>query len=219
MEEKQYIEIKQENQTIRNQYTKTDLEKMKKRLSRASTTGFFFAAVIAALLVVPNFRITFTTSGSMVPTVSVGDFALFGRVGDIERGDITMFEAMGPVQEKTSILTGLSGDVFYEKRVIGMPGEYIRIEDGVVYINNKPLDEPYKVFSSEEQGGSSRNMDEMMIPAEHYFVMGDNRDHSNDSRFFGPIPYEDIRFSAIFYAPSLAGMITGANNDERFIDC
>lgn len=214
MDNDQYITLKQGDEIIQEKYTITDLKKIEHKLWWADTMGLILVAAVALFLIIPNFKITYTATGSMVPTISVGDLALYGPVGKaIERGDIIMFVPVGPTTEKASILTGTT--VYYEKRVIGLPGERIRIEDGVVYINNTPLEEPYKVFSAQNHW---RNMDEMIIPDGCYFVMGDNRDNSNDSRVFGVVPYDNIRFKVILIVPSLAGILTGADNDELFIE-
>lgn len=179
--------------------------------------GLLTAAIVIFIVVIPNLRLAYTASGSMVPTISVGDLVLYRSVGDrddIERGDIILFEPESPAADTRTVLTGST--VYYEKRVIGMPGERISIEDGVVYINGDPLYEPYKLLSI--QKATYRDMEEICIPDGYYFVMGDNRDHSADSRVIGPIPYDTIRFTAIIIIPSLAGLLTGTNNDELFID-
>jgi signal peptidase I len=72
------------------------------------------------------------------------------------------------------------------KRVIGLPGDIVEIKGGRVYINDDPLDEPY--LSQITMG----NMVAQMVPEEHVFVLGDNRRHSNDSRYFGTVPYDHV---------------------------
>lgn len=217
MEDENYITLKQGDKLICDKFTLADLSRMENRIKWASIIGLLTAAAILFVVVIPNYRLTYTASGSMVPTISVGDIVLYGPIGDrddIERGDIILYEPTNPAPDEQSILCGLSG-TYYEKRVIGMPGERIRIEDGIVYINGDCLEEPYKVLSMDKN--ISRDMDEICIPDGCYFVMGDNRDNSADSRVTGPVPYEDIHFSAIIVMPSLAGLLTGTNNDEFFI--
>ena len=76
------------------------------------------------------------------------------------------------------------------KRVIGLPGERIEVKDGLVYINGSSLDEPYiKDLVGTYCPGSYCNLE---IPAGQYFVMGDNRQASSDSRYWGTVPREDI---------------------------
>lgn len=72
------------------------------------------------------------------------------------------------------------------KRVVGLPGDTIEIRDGKVYINDALLDEPY--LTQDTPGHVARQL----VPEEHVFVLGDNRGASNDSRYFGVVPYEDI---------------------------
>lgn len=72
------------------------------------------------------------------------------------------------------------------KRVIGLPGETIRISNGVVYINGEPFNEPYLASPTRGDYGP------IEVPPLHVFVLGDNRNASNDSRSFGPIPLDNI---------------------------
>jgi signal peptidase I len=72
------------------------------------------------------------------------------------------------------------------KRVIGLPGETIEIRSGVVYVDDQKLDEPY--LNQNTPGHVPRQI----VPEEHVFVLGDNRGCSNDSRYFGMVPYDDI---------------------------
>lgn len=82
----------------------------------------------------------------------------------------------------------------YIKRVIGLPGDDIRIVDGTVYVNGKPLVEPY--VPKRYQDG--RSMTEMVVPANEYFVMGDHRSISSDSRDWGPVKRSLIYGKAAF---------------------
>ncbi|NLF14685.1 MAG: signal peptidase I [Anaerolineaceae bacterium] len=73
------------------------------------------------------------------------------------------------------------------KRVIGLPGETVEVKDGKVYIDGRPLDEPF-LAGDTRPGRHGR----VVVPPLHVYVMGDNRDHSNDSRSFGPVPIDNI---------------------------
>jgi len=79
------------------------------------------------------------------------------------------------------------GEELLIKRVVGLPGETVEIRDGRVYIDGQLLDEPY-ASGSTRQGRTAQ----VVVPPLHVFVMGDNRDHSNDSRAFGPVPIDNI---------------------------
>ena len=89
------------------------------------------------------------------------------------------------------------------KRVIGLPGERVAIHDGKVFINGEPLDEPY--LRQPTRG----RMDEVLVPDRHVFVLGDNRSASNDSRTFGPVPYEAIvgRAWLSYWPPDRIGLV------------
>jgi signal peptidase I len=89
------------------------------------------------------------------------------------------------------------------KRVIALPGETISSQHGQVVINGEPLDEPYLTSA----GG--RDVTEQVVPPLHVFVMGDNRQFSNDSRNFGPVPIENVIGRAWFsyWPPELLGPI------------
>jgi len=92
-----------------------------------------------------------------------------------ERGEIVVLHI--PRRENTAPLI---------KRVVGLPGDNVEIHDGRVYINGKALDEPY--LTQMTYG----NMPARVVPPDHVFLLGDNRNASNDSRFFGMVPFEDI---------------------------
>lgn len=149
-------------------------------------------------------------SGSMLPTLQVGDFILVNKfaygvrlpvlrtkilsVGEPKRGDIMVFKY--PVDGKTNFI----------KRVIGVPGDHIRYHNETLYINGKAVPKeyiadlpPYRLFEEHLgkvnhkmyhiPGASDPRADgEWVVPPHEYFMMGDNRDNSDDSRFWGFVP-------------------------------
>ncbi len=175
------------------------------------------------IIVVAIFIITFAAqpfqipSGSMEPTLLIGDFLLVNKqivsVGSaadplpptpIHRGDIIVFYY--PVDPALHLV----------KRVIGLPGDHLRMRQGRVFINGSPLVEPYAIYNpsspdsfrdnfprmqSAEPGIDSRwwiqmrsliDNGELLIPAGHFFVLGDNRNNSEDSRYWGFVPSSAI---------------------------
>jgi signal peptidase I len=149
-------------------------------------------AVLASLLVrtyaVQTF---FIPSGSMEPTLHVKDRILVDklavRFGTINTGDIIVFHA--PPSEHCD--DGTFTDLV--KRVIGLPGQTISSKGNLVLINGKALKEPWTYFHT-----LNPEIKKTTLGANEYFVMGDNRANSCDSRFWGPVPRSDIIGKAFF---------------------
>jgi signal peptidase I len=124
------------------------------------------------------FQTYFIPTPSMEPTLLVGDRILVDKLSyhlhAVGRGDIVVFAT--PPKEVDPSIKDLV------KRVIGLPGETISSSGGRVYIDGKPLGEPWLPPGTVTTGIATQK-----IPPNEYFVMGDNRDDSQDSRFFGPI--------------------------------
>jgi signal peptidase I len=175
------------------------------------------------IIVVAVFIITFCVqpfripSGSMEPTLLVGDFLLVNKqataLGDtggllpasaIHRGQIIVFHY--PIDPSIHLV----------KRVVGMPGDHLKMREGRVYINGSPMVEPYAVYRPSGPDNyrdnfprlqsADPNIDsrwwirmraliddgELIIPADNYFVLGDNRNNSEDSRYWGFVPRATI---------------------------
>jgi signal peptidase I len=117
-------------------------------------------------------------SVSMQPTLFAGNFVVVNklsyRFGEPSRGDIIVFR-YPPDPELDP----------YIKRVIGLPGEHVLVEDGKVYINGVRISEPYLKMQT-QQGG------EWTVPQDGLFMMGDNRNNSSDSRVWGMVPLENV---------------------------
>lgn len=115
---------------------------------------------------------------SMVPTFEDGELLLTEKIayrfGDVERGDVVVFEAP------------IGRNVDFIKRVIGLPGEKIEIRGDAIYINGLKLEEEYL-------GVTTQGNADLKLGENEYFVMGDNRSASSDSRAFGAIKRSSIR--------------------------
>ena len=122
----------------------------------------------------------FIPSPSMEPTLMIGDRILVDKLSyhlhGVGRGDIVVF-ATPPKELADPAIKDLV------KRVIGLPGDVISSSGGRVYIDGKPLSEPWL-----PPGTVTTGITRQKVPPNEYFVMGDNRSDSQDSRFFGPIP-------------------------------
>jgi signal peptidase I len=188
---------------------------MAKDFKKSTAREYFESIVIAVILalfirtfVVQAFKIP---TGSMEENLLIGDHLLVNKfafgpaptslerallpVRDIKRLDIVVFKY--PEEPDRDFI----------KRVIGLPGETIELRDKKVYVNGKPLDEPYVHFiqppggQSEQHEVTSFDVRErygpVTVPANHYFVMGDNRDNSQDSRYWGFLPRENVKGKAL----------------------
>jgi signal peptidase I len=174
---------------------------------------------IQAFLVKP-YRIP---SLSMYPTLEEGQRVLVNRIGsrfgDPEVGDIVVFHPPGgaergnecgggspPEGQACAQPTPDKADVNFIKRVVAGPGDRLRVQDGHVVLNGRRVDEPY----AEPCGGTDGcNLErEITIPADHYFMMGDNRGSSDDSRFWGPVPRDWIigEAFATYWPPDKIGI-------------
>lgn len=115
-------------------------------------------------------------SSSMEPTLLIGDRLWARKIPAYQRGDIVVFRPPD------------NPDVDYIKRVVGLPGERVQVRGTAVYINGKKYAEKGPVW---EKGGA-RDFGPYRIPDGTFFLMGDNRDNSRDSRYFGPVPAGNI---------------------------
>ena len=141
------------------------------------------ALVIALLIKTFLFQAFYIPSASMDPTLKVHDRVLVNKLSyhlhSVHRGDIIVFKA--PPEERTAQIKDLV------KRVIGLPGDTIEARDGHVYINDRLLSEPYL-----PKGTITDDLPRETVPANSYFMMGDNRTESSDSRVFGTIKRSTI---------------------------
>ncbi len=135
---------------------------------------------------------------SMEPNLHHGEFVIVSKInykiGEPERGDVVVFDFPRNITQE------------YIKRVIGLPGEEIKIEDGQVYVNGVALTEPYLKMEPRYEG-------EWLVQENELFVLGDNRNNSSDSHNWGMVPMDNIVGEAllVYWPPSSWGLVSGAN--------
>ena len=166
----------------------------KKSVLREYAEAILIAILLALLIrtfVVQAFKIP---SGSMIPTLLVGDHILVNkflyRFRDPARGDVVVFKY--PVEEHRDFI----------KRVIGVGGDELYIKDRKVYVNCRPPDpacrpiEERWAYYEERFGTAGETFGPVQVPAGSYFVMGDNRNNSQDSRYWGFVKKEKLKGQA-----------------------
>jgi signal peptidase I len=179
-----------------------------------------FIALILALVIraflVQAFSIP---SGSMEPTLLVGDYLLVNKLSYGIRNPITnnVWIPLGTPQrgDVAVFIYPQSPDKDYIKRVIGLPGDKIQITNKKLYINGSPTqipppsddpEAPQAVYLEPEITPTERdNFGPVVVPPDSYFVMGDNRDRSYDSRFWGFVPLQNLKGRAFIIYFSWAG--------------
>ncbi|GAB4526379.1 MAG: signal peptidase I [Anaerolineae bacterium] len=151
-----------------------------------STIAFVIAAFTLLQLALPR---SVVHGRSMDPTLGEGQRLIISRLnylfGEPQRGDIVVFNSPEPLNE---------GEPPLIKRLIGKPGDVVEIRDRLVYVNGEVLNEPYINEPCQSKCADNR----WELGPEEYFMMGDNRNHSNDSRAFGVVPRENIIGEALF---------------------
>lgn len=122
-------------------------------------------------------------SHSMAPTLVRGDYIL---------ANTSVYSGRPPVAGDIIVFRyPRDPAVSYVKRVVGTPGNRVRITAGRLYVDDREIDQPY-IDPQNNLGAGSLSLAERVIPEGQVFVMGDNRDHSNDSRYWGYLPVENI---------------------------
>ena len=188
---------------------------MAKEFKKSTVREYFESIVIAVILAL--FVRTFVLQAFKIPTGSmennllIGDHLLVNKfmfapsdsaiekalmpIGTIRRGDVLVFKY--PVEPDRDFI----------KRVIGLPGETLELKEKKIYINGRALDEPYVHFLEEPHHNAElaevtssdvrENYGPVTVPPNQYFMMGDNRDNSADSRYWGFMPRDYVKGKAL----------------------
>ena len=189
----------------------------RKSVAREYFESIVIAVVLALFIrtfVVQAFKIP---TGSMEPNLLIGDHLLVNKfvfgptvsgverallpVRDVRRGDVVVFKY--PEDPERDFI----------KRVIGLPGDTVELTNHRIHINGTPLDEPYAHYLPRGAGGLSEttsadvreNYGPVIVPAGAVFAMGDNRDNSQDSRYWGFLPIQNIKGRALMIYWSFDG--------------
>jgi len=157
-----------------------------RRELRAWTRDLLLAIGLAMVIIVFLYQPVKVEGTSMAPLLTDQERIFINkfvyRFEPIERGDVVVF--WYPLDRSKSFI----------KRVVGLPGETVEIRQGRVYADGKRLEEPYVP----SQFADSSTYGPVRVPPDEYFVMGDHRASSNDSRVFGPVPSRYIYGKAVF---------------------
>jgi signal peptidase I len=187
---------------------------------RKSTFREYFESLVVAVILALfvrtfGFQAFKIPTGSMEPNLLVGDHLLVNKfifspaasaierallpTRPVERGEVLVFKY--PEDPERDFI----------KRVIGLPGETLELRNQVIYVNGAPLLEPYAHYqlasgnAGGEDGDVRRRYGPVTVPPGHYFMMGDNRDDSQDSRYWGFLPATFVKGRALFIYWSFGG--------------
>ncbi len=156
------------------------------RVLRSWMRDLFFSISISLFIILFVYQPVKVEGGSMEPGLQDQERIFINklayRLEDIHRGDIVVFRY--PRDPRKSFI----------KRVVGLPGDRVRVLDGHVYLNGRFTPEPYVP----EEYLDARSYPEFKVPEDSYYVLGDHRSMSNDSRDFGAVPRPNIYGKAVF---------------------
>ncbi|WP_297216451.1 signal peptidase I [uncultured Desulfovibrio sp.] len=176
-------------------------QRRKKSLFREYAEALVMALLLAMVIrtfVVQSFKIP---SESMMNTLLVGDYLLgekFTYGLKIPFTDITVYEGRDPQRGEVVIFAyPKDPSLDFIKRIVGIPGDVIEVRNKQLYRNNEPVQESYARFTDPDNiFGVRDDFGPVTVPEGHYFMMGDNRDNSQDSRFWGFVSRDAIRARA-----------------------
>src|SRR5215813_14529610 len=176
----------QPKEVVQNPTSRGSLSPRAAKLLAVWLRDLVISLAISAFIIIFLYQPVKVEGTSMMPSLDdqerifVNKFVY--RLEPIQRGDIVVFRYPRDTSKS------------YIKRVIGVAGDRIRIDDGLVYVNSKPLDEDYVPSTFADD----RSYPETVVPPDSFFVLGDHRSMSNDSRDFGPVKESFIYGKAVF---------------------
>jgi signal peptidase I len=181
--------------------------------------GFFLDIIETVVVALSIFLIVYlfimqphqVNGKSMYPTFDHGEYLLTDKIsyktGEPKRGDVVVFHA----PEASQCPEGTGCD--FIKRIIGLPGDTIEVKNNSLLVNGVQLDETYIPEAVLTQPGAYNMQGVIQVPSNAYFVLGDNRDHSSDSRAWGPVPEDRIvgRVFFRYWPPEKVGLLEHAD--------
>lgn len=188
-----------------------------------SSFGSFFLDIIETLVIAMSiFLILYlfimsphqVNGQSMVPNFQSGEYVLSDKISykfrDPERGEVIVFHA--PPAAHCPEGTGCD----FIKRVMGLPGETIEVKDNHIWVNGTPYNEPYLPSDFDILPGDATRGKSITLGPNEFFVSGDNREYSSDSRSWGPITKDEIVGRAVlrYWPMNVAGVIQHATYPE-----
>jgi signal peptidase I len=168
---------------------------MKKSIVREYFESLIVAVILALFVRTWVFQAFKIPTGSMEPNLLVGDHLIVNKMRfmPIKRGDVIVFKFPKDPERD------------FVKRVIGLPGDKIELHKKKVFVNGQPIDEPYAHFMEPPSSDGTVHADDVReeygpvnVPTDQYFMMGDNRDNSEDSRYWGFLPRSYVKGNAEF---------------------
>ena len=186
---------------------------MKKSIVREYFESLVVAVILALFVRTWVFQAFKIPTGSMEPNLLVGDHLIVNkmRFAPVQRGDVVVFKFPKDPERD------------FVKRVIGLPGDRIELHRKKVFVNGQPIDEPYAHFIEPPSVDGAPRIDDVReeygpinVPTDQYFMMGDNRDNSEDSRYWGFLPKSYVKGNAEFLyfsfddQASLSSLFSGA---------
>ncbi|MEC6747287.1 signal peptidase I [Marinilactibacillus sp. XAAS-LB27] len=192
MSDQQYEETNYEPRKSKHDKKVRKPEKKRTFFQEVISTLIYIAVITGVILLFQTYVYTFVSveGESMAPTLEDGDKLLLSKMGEVEPFDIIVFPAPDEPEKQ------------YIKRVIGVPGDEIRYSNDTLYVNNEEVEEPYleglEELDAPVIGGTINEFSleslqgVQTVPENEFFVMGDNRGNSRDSRYFGFVPEDSV---------------------------
>lgn len=160
-------------------------------------------ALVIRTFIVQAFKIP---SGSMLPTLQIGDHILVNKfvygprleipLTQVSLGQLPGWRKPRPGDVVVFVYPNDRSKDFI-KRVVAVEGQTVEVRNRRLFVDGKPAHDPHAHWTARREGGPGDDLKPYTVPAGHVFVMGDNRDQSYDSRFWGPVPMADIKGLAL----------------------